>query len=521
MIPIPVELHQREVRRQPWVSYAILLASVGLFLVLYLASLASNVPRKVQAAAADAEKYYSARPYLKMSPGFLQLVDEITRERMEAAHRTHRVPDGTPPAWERRLQQERFEALEDAVTVAAQRSPLLEYGFLPKQAAPLAVLAPMLLHLSWLHLILNLAIFYLTAPFLEDAFGRVLFALIYLTSGLAGMAIHTLGSGKGSGVLLGASAAIAGVMGAFVLRLGMSRIHFLWVPVPRFECRFSVPAFLTLPLWVAAQAWLSIHSAPTAGADLLGQAGGFGCGALLAIFIMATGVEKRRINPSIESEVAWEQNRELVDAVEAGMRGQPIVARLVTARVLEKEPGNIDAWRYAYEVCLQTADWAGAGDTATSLLDLYIQKGERLMAKALIEEASAYFLADATPRFCRLAGAYLEKEHHWEKAMAFYEASLAKDPGGMGGLRALLRLGEIQRELGNPWAARDYIDRARSHPDYADQWREVIDESQREIERAFPRGVPEMSRLTPAARLTLWTQRAALAQDHPPARNRS
>ena len=88
------------------------------------------------------------------------------------------------------------------------------------------------MHAGWLHLIGNMLFLFLSGPFVEDLYGRPLFAALYLAPAVAGAGAFAAGASHSATTLVGASGAIAGVMAAFLVRLGGRRIEFLVVPIP-------------------------------------------------------------------------------------------------------------------------------------------------------------------------------------------------------------------------------------------------------------------------------------------------
>jgi len=116
----------------------------------------------------------------------------------------------------------------------------------------------------------------------EDSTGRVRFVAFYLLCGLAAAATQTLLSPASAVPMVGASGAISGVMGAYVLLYPRVRVHMLVVLVI-FVTRIVVPAYLMLGYWFLIQL---LGGTAAIGSDRGGVAfwahvGGFVAGALL------------------------------------------------------------------------------------------------------------------------------------------------------------------------------------------------------------------------------------------------
>ena len=130
---------------------------------------------------------------------------------------------------------------------ARSRHPLFRHGLVPAAPRPHALLAHLFLHAGWLHLLGNLLILYLAAPFLEEAWGPRRFAAFYLAAGLVAGGLYALQHRELDVPLVGASGAVAGVLGAFLLLRGRSRIRF--AVFLGFVGTFTAPAWVMLPLW--------------------------------------------------------------------------------------------------------------------------------------------------------------------------------------------------------------------------------------------------------------------------------
>jgi membrane associated rhomboid family serine protease len=117
----------------------------------------------------------------------------------------------------------------------------------PAHPKPHALITHQFLHGGWLHLLGNLLVLYLAGPFLEDAWGYLRFAGFYLLAGVFAGGLYALQHRGLDGPLIGASGAVAGVLGAFLLLRGRSRLRF--AVFLGFVATFTAPAWVMLPLW--------------------------------------------------------------------------------------------------------------------------------------------------------------------------------------------------------------------------------------------------------------------------------
>jgi membrane associated rhomboid family serine protease len=109
----------------------------------------------------------------------------------------------------------------DLTRAASQNLP---YSPIPE---PLTFITYMFLHAGWMHLISNMLFLWVFADNVEDAFGYFAFALFYLLCGIAGALAHVAMTPNSLAPLIGASGAVSGVIGAYVLLYPKARVWIL------------------------------------------------------------------------------------------------------------------------------------------------------------------------------------------------------------------------------------------------------------------------------------------------------
>jgi membrane associated rhomboid family serine protease len=113
------------------------------------------------------------------------------------------------------------------------------------------VLTAMFIHASWLHLISNMWVLYIFGDNVEDHLGHFGYLVFYLLSGVAAMLVHTFFNATSHIPSVGASGAIAGVMGAYFVLFPSARVLTL---VP-----FLFVFFLWLPAWIVLGYWFVVQ----------------------------------------------------------------------------------------------------------------------------------------------------------------------------------------------------------------------------------------------------------------------
>src|ERR1051325_259739 len=116
-----------------------------------------------------------------------------------------------------RLQSE-MDSLTDKYASLSSNSIVQKYAFVPGDTKPITYLTANFLHGGWLHLIGNMWFLWLAGFVLEDVWGRVAYALVYLASGAVALQFHAWMYPASMAPTLGASGAVAALMGAFLVR---------------------------------------------------------------------------------------------------------------------------------------------------------------------------------------------------------------------------------------------------------------------------------------------------------------
>ncbi len=171
------------------------------------------------------------------------------------------------------------------------------YGIVPAKFEYLDLLTSMFLHGGWLHLIGNMWFLWIYGDNVEDVLGHPRFLLFYLLCGIAAGLVQVLASPGSRIPTVGASGAIAGVMGAYLIKFPHSRIVTL-VPIFIFFTTMEIPAVFMLLYWFVIQLFSGVGSIGTSsishgGVAWFAHIGGFLAGMVL---IKLMGTEDRYRN---------------------------------------------------------------------------------------------------------------------------------------------------------------------------------------------------------------------------------
>lgn len=145
------------------------------------------------------------------------------------------------------------------------------------------LVSSMFLHGGWMHLIGNMLLLWIFGDNLEEAFGHLGFLLFYLGTGLVAGFAHYY-SDMASGVpTVGASGAIAGVLGGYLLLYPKAKVDVLLILVIFFRV-FTVPAWVMLGIWFGLQLFNGVSTDISGGGVAYwAHAGGFVTGFIVAL----------------------------------------------------------------------------------------------------------------------------------------------------------------------------------------------------------------------------------------------
>jgi membrane associated rhomboid family serine protease len=251
------------VRRAPWVTWALIAANVIVFLLTPTAP-ATMTGRASLAQECRLEAFYAR---------WAAIPAELAHNRPLALAPTGQIGVGAqgagcviaPPSY--------------------HKSPVL------------SAFTGMFLHGSWLHLLGNMLFLFIFGNNVEDRFGRLRYLIFYLGCGLVAAYGFALANRNSTEVLIGASGAIAGVLGAYLIMFPRTRV---WSLLP---FAFFIP--LPLPAWVVLGGWFLLQWAYAEGwavtsvgsVAYLAHVYGFLAGVIVALIVRALSQDRRAPPP--------------------------------------------------------------------------------------------------------------------------------------------------------------------------------------------------------------------------------
>jgi membrane associated rhomboid family serine protease len=220
------------------------------------------------------------------------------------------------------------------------------FGFKPSDFNFFKLFSSMFIHGNFLHLLFNMLFLWLVGCNIEDDWSWKVFLGLYVTAGLVAGIFHALAFPKSTVPLIGASGAIAGIMGAFMIRRYKTKIrfaYFVWFFLRPYVGVFSVYAGIALPLWFVQQI-IGASWSMEAGTAYWAHIGGFVFGAVVGASFRFFGIEQKYIEPMIEDSF---EKLKLSNTMKTANRfldsGETQLAMPLLLQAVREERDNYDA----------------------------------------------------------------------------------------------------------------------------------------------------------------------------------
>jgi tetratricopeptide (TPR) repeat protein len=230
-------------------------------------------------------------------------------------------------------------------------------------------------------------------------------------------------------------------MGGFLARFPKTKIKLAWLFLFRFY-KFSVPAFIILPLWLVIQVFWGSLTGSEGGVAYWAHVGGFAFGAIGAVLLRVTGIEQS-MDQAIEAKVTWTADAPLVQATDLLGENKADAAVATLKQHVKDKPDSIDGHMMLLKAQERNSDTAGQKETLANLCGLYLSEGDPDTAWNYYEQFRALggdrLLRGVWLELCR----YLERNQNWERGVTEYERFAEKNATERASVPALVAAARI------------------------------------------------------------------------------
>lgn len=396
-------------------------------------------------------------------------------------------------AWDARMRMmadEHPEVVQEEMDSLCQQyeemepvSLLDKYGYIPAHPTALGLVSSIFLHGGWLHLIGNMWFLWLSGAVLEDTWGRIIYPVFYMIAGVLATLAHGWMNVGSLTPTIGASGAIAGLMGAFLVRFPTTKIEMGWLIFYRFY-KFKVQAYWILPLWLLQEV-LYGSAGNVGGVAHWAHVGGFVFGALIALGVRKSGLEQMA-EEGIQEKISWVSHPSLVTAGEQMEKGKLDEAIASLNKTLAEKPDSIDAYRMLQRIYWQKNDLVAHREALAKLLALEIKANDHDSAMQTAQDfrnaGGEKLPAALWLDFCR----QLENQPDVSHAAEEYVALANAYPAERQGLLAQMAAGRLYlKRLNRPSDALKFYEAASTSPAPHGDWQPTIEKGIADAKKAL------------------------------------
>ena len=386
--------------------------------------------------------------------------------------------------------QQEMDSLSARYAELDSTSIVSKFAFVPAHPTAMSYLTANFLHGGWLHLIGNMWFLWLAGGILEDTWGRLIYPSFYLIAGMLALQVHAVVNAGSLTPTIGASGAIAGLMGAFLVRFPTVKIEMGWLLLYRFY-RFKAAAYWLLPLWLLMEVFYGSVFGQSSGVAHWAHIGGFVFGGLIAVGVRASGLEQIA-EKGIQEKITWVSHPLLAQASEQIEKGQLDDAESNLKKLLQEKPDSVEAYRMLQNIYFRKTDLPAHRGALETIMAFEIKandhEGAWLTYQDFKNSGGENLSAPLWLDLCR----QLETQPDLERTAGEYQALAQAYPDRKQGLLAQMAAGRIYlKRLNRPTDALRCYEAAHAstvpHPD----WQATIDRGIEEAKKALhPQTLP-------------------------------
>jgi len=444
---LPIKHESMSTRRLPVITLALIALNVVVFLGTY-STIEAEAPQ-LGKTRAHILLLAAAHPELKLAPEAQELVSGFQKQHPSAWQKIQSPNHDVVDAWDTKMRlqedpavlQAEMDDLTTQYTTLSASALTTQYAFIPAHPKAITYLTANFLHGGWLHLIGNMWFLWLAGFVLEDVWGRPLYTVFYLVAGAAALQFYAWTNAGSLVPTLGASGAVAALMGAFLVRFPKMKIRMAWLFAFRL-IRFNAPAYTLLPLWLLMEVFYGAAFGGSSGVAHWAHVGGFAFGALGAVVLRYSGLEQKA-NAAVESKVSWTTHPEIDQAHELIEQGQLDAAGDLLKQHLTAQPDSVDACALFRDVCWKKQDLPAYNQATAKLCGLHLKLREPDAAwqdyEEFLNSGGTHLPAAVWLELCRA----LEQQQNFERAFTEYLSLAGAYPSDRPALMAQLAAARV------------------------------------------------------------------------------
>jgi membrane associated rhomboid family serine protease len=477
---IPIGHENMSARRWPIVTLALITINTLVFLFTNFA-VEDQLP-KLQETRTHILMLAAMHPELNVPADAQKTVSDFQEQNPKTWAYIKREDRPIEDAWDAKLRatnlsteslQEEMNSLSADYSRLATESISQQYGFVPAESKPLTYITANFLHGGWLHLIGNMWFLWLAGFVLEDNWGRIVYTVFYFIAGAAALQMYAWTNPGSMMPAIGASGAVAALMGAFMVRFPKMKIEMMWLI--RFRTyRFKAAAYWLLPLWLLTEILYGVLLGKSSGVAHWAHVGGFVFGAVAACILRFSNLE-HKVNQAIEEKTTWESDPAIVQATDLFEKNQLEDALALLTEYTATHPDSLDACNLIHQIYWRKGDIREFHQATLTLCSLHLKAREYELAWQCLDEfrntegkeipAAIWF------DLCRAA----ESLKNFELALSEYQKLIAAYPNDREGLLAQVAAGRIcLTQLKRPQDALSYFQAAEASPIPHLDWEQTI-----------------------------------------------
>ncbi len=266
-----------------------------------------------------------------------------------------------------------WAALRSTYEDRLSRVVYISYGFQPAVFNPITMLTHMFLHGDFGHLLGNMIFLWLIGCILEMGCGRLAYLGIYFAGGVLAVLFFWLFNMSSSIPLVGASGAIAGLMGAFTVLYGRKKVNIFVTFFGFYFSYHKIPGIALLPFWVLMQMY-ELFFGTTPQVAYTAHIGGLLGGALIGYLLLR---HTNTVDETIfEDEKKDEISPLMGEAMERIGNLEMMEGRTLLTRILEKEPANMEALGHLFHVDKLSPDGGRIHETTSRYIATMLRNRE-------------------------------------------------------------------------------------------------------------------------------------------------